>query len=146
MTLSVSLADSERALDKAINGLRNEDPGRSASVAILGWQRAVIWTVLVITIGFGIWRPMQTAVALIGLCTLGYVLTMLDRRRSRHRITLGADKAYDVGARPREVLADKGYDADDLRLLGLGQYRGSRLRRPGLHILDRRQLRRKRPG
>ena len=51
-----------------------------------------------------------------------------------------------VEARPREVLADKGYDADDLRLLGLGQYRGSRLRRPGLHILDRRQLRRKRPG
>ena len=43
------------------------------------------------------------------------VLTMFDRRRSRHRITLGADKAYDVGARPREVLADKGYDADDLR-------------------------------
>lgn len=78
-TLSISLADSERALDKAINGLRNEDPGRSASVAIIGWQRAVIWTVLVVTVGFGIWRPMQTAVALIGLCTLGYVLTMIDR-------------------------------------------------------------------
>lgn len=77
--LSISLADSERALDKAINGLRNEDPGRSAAVAIVGWQRAVIWTVLVLTVGFGIWRPMQTAVALIGFCTLGYVLTMIDR-------------------------------------------------------------------
>ncbi|MDQ1249581.1 MAG: glycosyltransferase XagB, partial [Actinomycetota bacterium] len=78
-TLSISLADSEHALDQAINGLRNEDPGRSASVAIVGWQRAVIWTSLAIAIGLGIWRPMQTAVALIGLCTLGYVLTMIDR-------------------------------------------------------------------
>lgn len=39
----------------------------------------MIWTSLAIAIGLGIWRPMQTAVALIGLCTLGYVLTMIDR-------------------------------------------------------------------
>ncbi|MGV1006250.1 MAG: glycosyltransferase [Candidatus Nanopelagicales bacterium] len=67
------------ALDRAVNRLRQVDPMRSASVAVVGWQKAVIWTLLIVTAGFGIWRPMQTAVALIGLCTLGYVLTMVDR-------------------------------------------------------------------
>lgn len=34
---------------------------------------------LLVTAGFVVWAPMPTAVALIGICTFGYVLTMLDR-------------------------------------------------------------------
>ena len=71
--------EKEWALHRAVNGLREDDPMRSASNPVMGWQRAVLWTLLVVTIGFAIWRPMETAVALIGLCTFGYVFTMLDR-------------------------------------------------------------------
>ena len=67
------------ALNRAVNGLREDDPMRSASNPVMGWQRVVLWTLLVVTVGFAIWRPMETAVALIGLCTFGYVFTMLDR-------------------------------------------------------------------
>lgn len=52
---------------------------RSASIAVWGWQRPVLWSLLVLTIGCALWRPMGTAVVLMALCTLGYVLTMLDR-------------------------------------------------------------------
>jgi len=67
------------ALHRAVNGLREDDPMRSAANPVMGWQRAVLWTLLVVTVAFAIWRPMETAVALIGLCTFGYVFTMLDR-------------------------------------------------------------------
>ena len=75
------VTDEEKAwaLNRAVNGLREDDPMRSASNPVMGWQRAVLWTLLGVTVGFAIWRPMETAVALIGLCTFGYVLTMLDR-------------------------------------------------------------------
>ena len=75
----VTDVEKEWALHRAVNGLREDDPMRSASNPVMGWQRAVLWTLLVVTIGFAIWRPMETAVALIGLCTFGYVFTMLDR-------------------------------------------------------------------
>lgn len=78
-TSDIGRGECERALDKAINGLRQADPGRSAAVAIVGWQRVVVWSLLIAVGGFGIWRPMQTAIALIGISTLGYVLTMVDR-------------------------------------------------------------------
>lgn len=67
------------ALDRAVNRLREVDPMRSASVALVGWQKAVVWTLLIVTVGFAAFRPMQTAIALIGICTLGYILTMTDR-------------------------------------------------------------------
>lgn len=67
------------ALDRAINELRECHPLQSASQAVWGWQKPVLIGLLVLTVGCAVWRPMQTAVALIGLCTLGYVLTMLDR-------------------------------------------------------------------
>ena len=67
------------ALHRAVDGLREDDPMRSAANPVMGWQRAVLWTLLVVTVAFAIWRPMETAVALIGLCTFGYVFTMLDR-------------------------------------------------------------------
>lgn len=66
-------------LDRAINELRENHPLQSASQAVWGWQKPVILSVLAATVGFAVWRPMQTAVVLIGLCTVGYVLTMLDR-------------------------------------------------------------------
>ena len=75
----VTEEEKQWALDRAVNGLREDDPLRSASNPVMGWQRVVLWTLLVVTVGFAIWRPMETAVALIGLCTFGYVFTMLDR-------------------------------------------------------------------
>jgi len=79
MTHVVSEVDQQRALHRAVNLLREEDPIRSAAVAVVGWQRAVLWTMLAVTVGCTIWRPLQTAVTLIGLCTLAYVMTMIDR-------------------------------------------------------------------
>ncbi|ART71962.1 N-acetylglucosaminyltransferase [Mycobacterium dioxanotrophicus] len=69
----------EYALHRAINGLREDDPVHSASTPLLGWQKPVLWGLLAIVIAFGVWRPMQTAVVLIGLCTLAYLLTLGDR-------------------------------------------------------------------
>lgn len=72
-------SDQEYALGRAINGLREDDPLCSASVPVTGWQRAVLWSLLVIVIGCAVWQPLNTAVVLIGLCTAGYLVTMLDR-------------------------------------------------------------------
>jgi glycosyltransferase XagB len=74
-----SEAERELALDRAINGLREDDPLNSASIPVMGWQRPVLWGLLLVTAGFAVWKPMPTAVAMIGICTFGYVLTMLDR-------------------------------------------------------------------
>jgi glycosyltransferase XagB len=72
-------AERDRALDRSINALREDDPLRSAAIPVMGWQKVVLAVLLVSVVVLAIWRPMQTAVALIGLCTLGYVLTMTDR-------------------------------------------------------------------
>ncbi|MDT5176952.1 MAG: glycosyltransferase XagB [Mycobacterium sp.] len=75
----VTEAERERALHRAIHGLREDDPVHSASVAFYGWQKVLLLALLATVIGLAIWRPMQTAVGLIGVCTFGYVMTMLDR-------------------------------------------------------------------
>ena len=66
-------ADAERelALHQAINGLRDDDPLNSASIPVVGWQRPVLWALLLVLVGCVIWQPMATAVALIGICTIG---------------------------------------------------------------------------
>lgn len=79
MSVVVTEADQRRHLDRAVNLLREQDPLRSASVAVVGWQRAVLWAALLITVSCAVWRPLQTAVVLIAVCTLAYVLTMIDR-------------------------------------------------------------------
>lgn len=84
MTIEIDRDDGARlrqdhALHHAINGLREEHPVQSASVAVVGWQRAVLWALLLVVIGCAVWQPMTTAVVLIGLCTAGYLLTMGDR-------------------------------------------------------------------
>ena len=71
--------DPQWALDRAINGLREDHPIRSSSVSIWGWQKPALYSLLAVLVGFAVWRPMGTAIFLIGLCTLGYVLTMTDR-------------------------------------------------------------------
>nr|MDT0525039.1 hypothetical protein [Streptomyces sp. DSM 41633] len=58
------------ALNRAINGLREDDPVHSASKPLIGWQKPVLVALLAMVIAFGIWRPLQTTVTLIGLCTL----------------------------------------------------------------------------
>jgi glycosyltransferase XagB len=78
---TVALTDSEksRILHRAIEGLREDDPLRSSSVAVMGWQRPALWILLVTVLLMGIWKPLGTAVVVIGACTAAYVLTMLDR-------------------------------------------------------------------
>jgi len=81
-TLSIDTlteAQQRRALEIAVGGLRENDPVRSAAVAVLGWQRAVMWTALAATVACLVFWTMPTLVVLMGLCTLSYVLTMLDR-------------------------------------------------------------------
>lgn len=72
-------AEKQRALHIAVEGLREADPLRSASVPIVGWQRLAMWSLLAVTVVCLILWPMGTVVTLIGLCTLAYVLTMVDR-------------------------------------------------------------------
>ena len=76
---TASAEEKQYALDRAINGLRDDHPMQSASRAVYGWQKQILIALLVALAGFAAWQPMNTAVALIGLCTLGYVLTMTDR-------------------------------------------------------------------
>lgn len=76
---TVTAEQRDYALDRAINGLREDDPIHSASKPLTGWQKPVLWGLLAIVIAFGIWRPLQTTVTLIGLCTLAYLLTLGDR-------------------------------------------------------------------
>jgi cellulose synthase/poly-beta-1,6-N-acetylglucosamine synthase-like glycosyltransferase len=76
---SITDAEREYALRRAIDGLRDDDPVASASTSVTGWQRWVLWSLLVSVIGSAIWQPEGTAVALVGVCTLGYLLTMFDR-------------------------------------------------------------------
>ncbi|MGZ8801058.1 MAG: glycosyltransferase [Mycobacterium sp.] len=72
-------SDREYALRRAIDGLREDDPLSSASIPVTGWQRAVLWSSLVLVIICAVWQPMHTAVFLIGLCTAAYLVTMTDR-------------------------------------------------------------------
>lgn len=72
-------SDEQYALRRAIHGLRDDNPLHSASVAVVGWQRLALWSLLVLLIGCAVWQPMHTGVFLIGLCTTGYLLTMADR-------------------------------------------------------------------
>ncbi len=67
------------ALDRAINGLRDDDPRQSASKPLLGWQKPVLLSLLAVVVALAVWRPMQTAVGLIGFCTLAYLVTLGDR-------------------------------------------------------------------
>jgi cellulose synthase/poly-beta-1,6-N-acetylglucosamine synthase-like glycosyltransferase len=76
---TVSEEQREYALRRAIDGLREEDPVCSASIPVVPWQRWVLWSLLLTAIGFAIWKPAGTAVVLVGLSTLGYLLTMADR-------------------------------------------------------------------
>ena len=77
--MTASPEEQEFALDRAINGLRQDYPIRSASTAVWGWQKPTLIALLVLTVGMAAWQPMRTAILLIGLCTVGYVLTMIDR-------------------------------------------------------------------
>jgi hypothetical protein len=52
---------------------------QSASTAVWGWQKPTLIALLVLTVGMAAWQPMRTAIVLIGVCTVGYVLTMADR-------------------------------------------------------------------
>jgi cellulose synthase/poly-beta-1,6-N-acetylglucosamine synthase-like glycosyltransferase len=76
---TITEAEREYALRRAIDGLREDDPVASASTAVTPVQRWVLWSLLASVIGSAIWQPEGTAVALVGVCTLGYLLTMFDR-------------------------------------------------------------------
>ncbi|MGV0738751.1 glycosyltransferase [Mycobacterium syngnathidarum] len=76
-----TVTDEQRAyaLDRAINGLREDEPMHSASRPLMGWQRPTVAAILVLVVAFGIWRPLEVTIALIGVCTLAYLVTLFDR-------------------------------------------------------------------
>ncbi|MDV3127578.1 glycosyltransferase [Mycobacterium sp. 21AC1] len=74
-----SAEDREYYLHRAINGLREDDPLQSASMAVTPQQRRLLWALLITVVVFAIWHPMGTAVALVGICTAAYVFSMIDR-------------------------------------------------------------------
>jgi glycosyltransferase XagB len=76
---TLTAAERDRALHRAVAGLREDNRMRSASVALMGWQRPALWGLLAMTTGSLIWQPKITVVTLVAICTLAYVLTMLDR-------------------------------------------------------------------
>ena len=67
------------ALHRAINGLREDDPLQFGVDALDGLAAAGVVGATADHRWLRGLAPMPTAVALIGICTLGYVLTMLDR-------------------------------------------------------------------
>ncbi|MGV0642569.1 glycosyltransferase [Mycolicibacterium sp. XJ879] len=68
-----------RALHRAIEGLREDNPMHSASSPLVRWQRWMLWAALAVVVIGVVWKPMTTAVVLVAACTLAYLLTMLDR-------------------------------------------------------------------
>lgn len=72
-------AERAYALRRAIDGLREDDPIRSASVSLVPWQRLMIWSGLTIVLACALWRPLTTTVVLVAVCTVAYLLTMADR-------------------------------------------------------------------
>ena len=77
--MTVSYEDEQRFLHRAINLLREQDPVVRRRSPSWAGSWAPLWSMLIATIGFAVWRPLKTAVVLIGLCTFAYVLTMIDR-------------------------------------------------------------------
>lgn len=76
---AITRAEQQRILNRAVNGLLEDDPRRSASVAVVGWQRPALWGLLIAIVGCAFWWPMGTAIAFVGTSTAVYVFTMLDR-------------------------------------------------------------------
>jgi len=76
---SATAEQREYALRHAIDGLRDEHPMQSAARPLVGWQRGALWVVLVLIAGLVAWQPQETAVGLVAICTLAYVVTMTDR-------------------------------------------------------------------
>jgi cellulose synthase/poly-beta-1,6-N-acetylglucosamine synthase-like glycosyltransferase len=76
---TVTELERQEFLRRAIDNLREDDPVHSAAISVLGWQRWVFWSILLLVIGCAVWRPMTTAVVLVGICTFAYVVTMIDR-------------------------------------------------------------------
>lgn len=76
---TVTEEEKQRALHRAVNGLRDDDPVRSASVAVLGWQKRALWVLLGLTVVAAVLFPKATAVTFVGLCTAAYVVSMVDR-------------------------------------------------------------------
>jgi glycosyltransferase XagB len=77
--LAVTDAERAEALNRAIEGLRTDDPTYSASVALMGWQRPAFAALVAAVIGCAIWQSRGTGIALVAVCTLGYLLTLFDR-------------------------------------------------------------------
>ncbi|MBP1819578.1 glycosyltransferase [Mycobacterium sp. OAE908] len=76
---TISEEERQFALWRAIEGLREDDPVSSASVPVVRWQRWTLWSLLALVVGCAIWQPGTTAVVLVGISTVGYLLTMADR-------------------------------------------------------------------
>lgn len=72
-------AEREHALRTAVQGLRENDPMASASVAFLPWQRNTVFAAVGIMLVCAVLAPLTTLVVLMAVCTLGYIAVLADR-------------------------------------------------------------------
>lgn len=70
---------SDAALYDAVHGLRERDPMASAAVAFVPWQKWVGGAMLVILVAALVLAPTGTMIVLTALCTLAYLVTLVDR-------------------------------------------------------------------
>lgn len=76
------LADPEyraRALHDAVNGLRENDPARSASVAFTPVQKVIGITVPVAVAIAAVFAPVVTSATVVSVLTVVYILALIDR-------------------------------------------------------------------
>ncbi|MFF2557171.1 glycosyltransferase [Nocardia sp. NPDC058058] len=69
----------EYALRMAVQGLRENDPMASASVAFLPWQRNTVIAAVLIVLVCAVFAPLTTLTVLVAVCTLGYIAVIVDR-------------------------------------------------------------------
>lgn len=72
-------ARSGAALYDAVHGLRERDPMASAAVAFVPWQKWVGGTILAILVVAMVSSTNGTLIVLTALCTLAYLVTLVDR-------------------------------------------------------------------
>ena len=67
------------ALDDAINGLAVRNPLASAAIAFVPWQKYTAIVAAVLLVACVVFAPIGTLLAVTVLCTIGYLLAMIDR-------------------------------------------------------------------
>ncbi|MCZ4563306.1 glycosyltransferase [Rhodococcus sp. IEGM 1401] len=67
------------ALYDAINGLADRNPLASAAIAFVPWQKYTAIGAALLLLACGVFAPVGTLLAVTVVCTIGYLLAMIDR-------------------------------------------------------------------